>query len=150
MRFFIATIAVIVVLGFVSCHASAPSMITLDDMDVSGNHTIDIPNYIPIYHNARNYQPDPLRILDEPLSGTNLREVVVGTLITKANPADVYEWYVEAVTDKGWALIDLLGYDGQIARVQAKRGEEFLDLSIMPDLVTQDIHITYLVTRESR
>lgn len=150
MRIYVTVIAVVTLLTLVSCRASAPCIVTLDNISVSDAQTIDIPNYIPIYDNARNYEPDPLRILDEPLKGTDLREVIVGTLITRANPANVYEWYVDEVVNKGWALIDLLGYDGQIARVQAKRGEEFLEVSIMPDLVTQDVHITYLVTRENK
>jgi hypothetical protein len=141
----------VIILGalmFVSCQASTPCLVSFDEIHVDTDSSHDIPKYIPIFKNSHSYLADPLIVLNKPLRGTNMIEVIAGTLVTNSSADVVYEWYAEEVQNLGWILVDLMGFDGEIARVQAKRGDEFLEISILPDLITNDIHIIYLVTKD--
>lgn len=150
MKFRYFSIIILGVMVFASCQASIPSMISFEQKDNSSHQIYEIPKHIPVFKNAKNYSADPLKVVEKPLGKTDLIEVVTGTLQTNSSASYVYEWYVEEVQNLGWTLIDLMGYDGEVARVQAKRGDEFIELSILSEQDSRMIKITYLVTRDTK
>ncbi|MEZ4812798.1 MAG: hypothetical protein R2883_04830 [Caldisericia bacterium] len=148
MKFRYFFIIILGVMVFASCQATVPSMISFESKVDLENRMSEIPDHIPIYKNAKNYPADPLKVVERPLRDTDMIEVVSGTLQTNAPASVVYEWYIQEVQNLGWTLIDLMGYDGEVARIQAKRGDEFIELSILSETGTRIIRVTYLVTRD--